>query len=97
MSTVNLAEIVAHYTRNGAECLRSKRFWSRFLSKYIPPDMALAYEAGGLISLTGRHGPSLGDHICLALAKRLGAPALSADRSWTIVAGPAKVAIEIIR
>ena len=32
-------------------------------------------------------GLSLGDHACFALAMKLGAPALTADRSWAGIAG----------
>jgi ribonuclease VapC len=40
-------------------------------------------------------GLSLGDRACLALAQRLGATALTADRSWSSVDMPIKV--EVIR
>jgi len=97
MSTVNLAEIVAHYTRNGADLPEIRAVLDPLPIDYVPPDEALAYDAGRLISATARHGLSLGDRMCLALAMRLGAPALSADRSWAAVAGPAKIAVEVIR
>jgi ribonuclease VapC len=40
-------------------------------------------------------GLSLGDRACLALARRLGATALTADRNWSSVDMPIK--IEVIR
>jgi ribonuclease VapC len=45
-------------------------------------DVNLAYQAGSLRLLTRRAGLSLGDRACLALAQRLGLPALTIDRSW---------------
>ncbi len=42
----------------------------------------LAYQAGLLSPLTKGAGLSLGDRACLALAQRLGLPALTADRAW---------------
>ena len=42
-------------------------------------------------------GLSLGDRFCLALAKRLDCPALTADRAWLPVADDAGVRIELIR
>ena len=38
-----------------------------------------------------------GDRLCLALAIRLGAPAVTADRSWLLVAAVAGVTVEAIR
>ena len=44
-----------------------------------------ALEVALLRPLTKNIGLSLGDRACLALAKRLGVPALTADRVWTQV------------
>jgi PIN domain nuclease of toxin-antitoxin system len=41
-----------------------------------------AEQAAELCSLTRQHGLSLGDRACLGLARRLGLPALTADRAW---------------
>ena len=48
----------------------------------VPFDAELAYRAGMLRSATRPAGLSLGDRACLALAERLGLPALTADRAW---------------
>ena len=42
-----------------------------------------AFLAGRLRPLTREAGLSLGDRACLALAQRLGKPAVTADRRWT--------------
>ncbi len=42
-----------------------------------------ALSAAALSSLTTPSGLSLGDRACLALAKRLNAAAVTADRAWT--------------
>ncbi len=42
-----------------------------------------AYLAAGLVPATRRHGSGLGDRSCLALAIRLGAPAVTTDRAWS--------------
>ena len=61
----------------------------------------LAYrQAEGLIgSIVGLLGLSLPvpDHTTLALAAELGAPAVTADRGWDTVAGPAGVRVQLIR
>lgn len=41
-----------------------------------------AQRAASLWPMTRRAGLSMGDRACLALAQRLGIPALTADRSW---------------
>ena len=44
-------------------------------------DVHLAYQVGSLRPLTKGAGLSLGDRACLALAQRLGLPALTTDRA----------------
>ncbi|MGH6902012.1 MAG: hypothetical protein ACREIR_04665 [Geminicoccaceae bacterium] len=61
----------------------------------LPVDEELGYAAGFLRPATRRFGLSLGDRICLALAVRLGATALIADRAWQRVATDAR--IELLR
>jgi ribonuclease VapC len=51
-----------------------------------------AEAAAGLRAATRALGLSLGDRACLALAQRLGVPALTADRAWTEL----ELAIEVI-
>lgn len=48
----------------------------------VPFDEEQAYTAGMLRPLTASIGLSLGDRACLALAKQMNLPAVTADRSW---------------
>jgi ribonuclease VapC len=41
-----------------------------------------ALEVARLRALTRAYGLSFGDRACLALARRLGLPALTAERAW---------------
>lgn len=41
-----------------------------------------AYSAAALVHATKKHGSGLGDRSCMALAMRLGVPALTTDRAW---------------
>jgi PIN domain nuclease of toxin-antitoxin system len=50
-----------------------------------------------LRSITRSIGLSLGDRACLALAHRLGLPALTTDRSWTQLATSIDVGIRLAR
>ena len=48
-------------------------------------------------TLTDRIGLSLGDRFCLALARRTGLAALTADRAWSEVAEALGIAVTLIR
>jgi len=59
-----------------------------------PEDGVLAGE----LRLATRHlGLSLGDRLCLAVALRLQAPVLTADRPWLTLAGPLGLTIHCVR
>ena len=57
----------------------------------VAVDDDLAIRAALLEPLTRASGLGSGDRICLALAGRLGVPAVTADRPWTGPAAPAGV------
>ena len=48
----------------------------------VPFETVDAQSAGDLSPATRRFGLSLADRACLALAARLGVPAVTADRTW---------------
>lgn len=97
MTTVNLAEVVSHYAKLGAGRHDIEALLRHLPIQLIPADSTLSYEAGLLRSVTLDGGLSLGDRYCLALAKREGLPALTAERRWPQIAGAAGVMIELIR
>lgn len=97
MTTVNLAEVVSHYAKLGAGRHDIEVLLRHLPIQLIPVDTALSYDAGLLRSVTLEGGLSLGDRYCLALAKREGVPALTAERRWPGIAGAAGVMIELIR
>ena len=51
----------------------------------------------GVRRLTLERGLSLGDRYCLALARREGVPALTAERRWPEIAAAVGVRVEVIR
>jgi PIN domain nuclease of toxin-antitoxin system len=97
MSTVNLAEVVGHYARNGVTREQIARVLGPLPIEYTAPDASLAYDVGMLIPATRSAGLSLGDRTCLALARRLGVPALTAEHRWSTVAEAAGVEVRLIR
>jgi ribonuclease VapC len=97
MSVVNVAEVVGHYARLGASAADVQALLGPLPIDLVPADRALSFEAGLLLAITRPLGLSLGDRYCLALARRDGAVALTAERCWREVAAPAGVRVELIR
>lgn len=97
MSTVNLAEVIGHFARKGSSEADIHEMLDPLPFTRVPLDDELAYHIGMLLPLTRAAGLSLGDRACLALARRLDVPALTADRAWQTVAAPAGVRVELIR
>jgi ribonuclease VapC len=88
ISTVNLAEVLSRMADRGADPQRVERQ----LAARGLLDGALAVESlttsdaieiARLRPLTREHGLSLGDRACLALARRLDVPAMTADTAWS--------------
>jgi ribonuclease VapC len=91
ISTVNLAEVFSRVADRGGDPakLAADLTQSGLLDGAItvePFTAADAIDAGRLRPLTRDAGLSLGDRACLALARRLDAPALTADIGWQGVA-----------
>jgi ribonuclease VapC len=96
MSTVNFAEVVTKYVLRGAAA-QGERLRDELPVMFVPVDEDLALQAALMASVTRPLGLSLGDRICLALARRTGLPALTADRAWVNIAGALGVTVETIR
>lgn len=97
ISTVNIAEVVAALARDGNPEADVRAIVTGLALTAIAPDEDIAIDAGLLRSATDRAGLSLGDRFCLALARRLSAPVITADRAWTRVAAQAGVDVRLIR
>lgn len=87
ISTVNLAEVFSRAADRGTDPagLAIELTGGGLLDGAItvePFTVADAIETARLRPLTHRAGLSLGDRACLALARRLRAPAVTADNAW---------------
>jgi ribonuclease VapC len=87
ISTVNLAEVFSRVADRGGDPakLAAELTQIGLLDGAIavePFTAADAIDAGRLRPLTRDARLSLGDRACLALARRLDAPALTADADW---------------
>jgi PIN domain nuclease of toxin-antitoxin system len=96
MSAVNFAEVVTKYVLRGAAA-QGERLRNELPVVFVPVDEDLALQAALMASVTSPLGLSLGDRICLALARRTGLPALTADQSWSSIADGLGVTVETIR
>jgi ribonuclease VapC len=96
MSTVNFAEVVTKYVLRDA-ATQGERLRNELPVVFVPVDEDLALQAALMASVTRPLGLSLGDRICLALARRTGLTALTADRSWLEIAAPIGVTVEVVR
>ena len=95
ISTVNHAETVAKMVDLGVPIEQLLAFVAGLSFEIVPLDQQTSELAGILRADTRRAGLSLGDRCCLALAKRTGAVALTADRAWaTLSVG---VRVELLR
>ncbi len=82
LGSVNLAESVSKLVDDGWPAQLIQTGIAATGAQPVPFLVEDAYIAGLLRERTRHRGLSLGDLAGLALALRLGAPALTADRSW---------------
>jgi PIN domain nuclease of toxin-antitoxin system len=85
LSTVNLAETVAHLRRLGWPDREIEAGLASFDVEVVEFSRQQAFDVGILRELTREQGLSLGDRACLALARELRLPALTGDRVWAAV------------
>jgi ribonuclease VapC len=87
VSAVNLAEVLGYFTRYGAKpdelvhdlVARGLLGLAIAVEQFTQAD---AIEVARMRPITRELGLSLGDLACLALTRRLGLPALTADAAW---------------
>lgn len=94
VSAVNLAEVATVLTRKGrdaAPVLDAVRTQVEVRSFEDADALAVA----ALYAQTAPKGLSLGDRACLALARRLDAPAVTAEHAWTELS--LDIAVQLIR
>ncbi len=82
ISTVNWSEVYQRSLARGVDVTGLRSELEALGLSVLPFAAEDAEQAAELWLSTREAGLSLGDRACLALALRLGAPALTADRSW---------------
>jgi ribonuclease VapC len=91
LSTVNLAEVLGRFARDGHDIVEVERRLGASGIEIVPFDRFQATLAASLLPATRASGLSLGDRACLALACARSLPALTADRSWSELDLPCEV------
>ena len=97
MCAVNYAEVVSHFIRAGMPPSAVDAMLRPLPVRVVAADTDLATIAGRLQAVTAPAGLSLGDRFCLALARRDGLPAWTADRAWRTVSDAIGAEIVVIR
>lgn len=82
ISAVNLSEVAAKLAERGVPIDDAEYRLSQYELNVLAFDQSLAYAAAGLRPLTRSLGLSFGDRACLATARHLGLPAITAEREW---------------
>jgi ribonuclease VapC len=95
--SVNLAEVMGRLVRDGTDPGIAADTLLALPLIVIALDAGLAIEAGAMLAQTRPFGLSLGNRACLALAKREGLPALTADQSWLRAAPLVGIEVRLIR
>jgi ribonuclease VapC len=92
VSAVNWSEVVQVAARRDADVVGLADAIAAEGAVVVPFTAAQAEVAAALWVRTRAAGLSLGDRACLALARRYGVPALTADRAW----GQVGVGVEVV-
>ena len=81
-SAVNVAEVGTRLADRGMTDDKVRQAITDLGMAIAPFDEDQAYASAALRGATRHIGLSLGDRACLALAQRLGLPAVTADGAW---------------
>ena len=82
LSAVNAAEVAAKLVDSGLGAEHAGQSLDRLGTQVVPFETADVVPVAQIRLATRAAGLSLGDRACLALARRLDLPALTADRQW---------------
>ncbi len=93
--SVNAAEIYSKISDWSYSSVEQDKCHAVLKNRMVPFDTDLVLRSGALRGSTKAKGLSLGDRACLALAQRLGVPAVTADLAWDEL--KIGIAIELIR
>lgn len=97
VSAANQAEVIAKSLDRGASPEAIKTILAELAYTVVDIKAEDGMQAGWMRAQTRNIGLSLGDRLCLAVAQRLKATLLTADRPWLAMAEPLGIDIRCIR
>lgn len=97
VSAANQAEVIAKALDRGASPEAIQNVLSDLAYTVIDVKAEDGVQAGWMRETTRKMGLSLGDRLCLAVAQRLKAQVLTADRPWLSVADSLGLNIRCVR
>jgi PIN domain nuclease of toxin-antitoxin system len=84
VTAVNVIEVLTKLVSKGAPPEMARRTFTSLSLPVIALDESLARDTAELAHLAQSHGLSLGDRVCLTVARRLGACAVTTDQAWRL-------------
>lgn len=97
VTAANQAEIIAKSLDRGVGSQNIQTILAELAYAVIDIKAEDGVQAGLMRDRTRKLGLSLGDRLCLAVAQRLKAPVLTADRPWLSMAKPLGLDIRCVR
>lgn len=97
MTTVNFGEVAGWLVRNGADEAVVRTLRNGLVFPLTPVDDDLAISAALLEPLTRSKGLGIGDRLCLALAARSNAVAVTADAALAEAAEAVGIQVQLVR
>ena len=97
ISAVNASEFVQKIKQYGDDGVKTFKTLEQLGLMLHPVNREDAYEAALLYTAGKPHGLSLADRTCLALARRLAAEVITADKVWIKLAEELGLEIRLIR
>ena len=97
ISAVNLSEVMHKSLERGVGVESLREDLEALGVDVIAFDGDAAEETAGLRLVTGPAGLSLGDRACLALARKLDLPAVTADHAWAALDLANPIGVVVIR
>lgn len=97
VSTANLAEVATRLIARSGSAEETTSIIDALPLQVFDITHDLALDAGLIFTVTKPFGLSLGDRLCLALARREKQPAVTADCAWADAAPPLGVTVRLIR
>ena len=97
VTAANQAEIIAKSLDRGVTAQNIQTILAELAYAVIDIKAEDGVQAGLMRDRTRKLGLSLGDRLCLAVAQRLKAPVLTADRPWLSMAKPLGLDIRCVR